>query len=137
VRRTSPHGLGNLTDFARAHLAHPTDIYALAATRNQVLTAAGGKDITIYDTTSEDFPRVQTLENAHPLGCRHLVTSADGRHAASVGFGGEVKIWEPVGDGPDCTWEETTGVRGMVMLAIQFHGGACCPGRRPINSSAS
>jgi superkiller protein 8 len=36
---------------------------------------------------------VQTLNGAHKLGCHHIVTSRNGKYAASAGFGGEVKIW--------------------------------------------
>lgn len=36
---------------------------------------------------------MQTLNGAHKLGCHHIVTSRNGKYAASVGFGGEVKIW--------------------------------------------
>lgn len=33
------------------------------------------------------------MTGAHKLGCHHIVTSRNGRVAASAGFGGEVKIW--------------------------------------------
>ena len=36
---------------------------------------------------------MQTLNGAHKLGCHHIVTSRNGKYAASAGFGGEVKIW--------------------------------------------
>lgn len=49
---------------------------------------------------------MQTLEKAHGLGCHHLVGSADGRVAASVGFGGEVKVW---GCDLGCEGEEGDG----------------------------
>lgn len=36
---------------------------------------------------------MQTLEKAHALGVHHLVASAEGNRAVSVGFGGEVRVW--------------------------------------------
>jgi superkiller protein 8 len=42
---------------------------------------------------------VQTLNGAHKLGCHHIVTSRNGKYAASVGFGGEVKIWSTAESG--------------------------------------
>jgi superkiller protein 8 len=73
--------------------AHITDIYSLAVTPTQILSASGASSIKIYSTTSPDIPLAQTLTSAHKLGCHHIVTSRNGRKAASVGFGGEVKIW--------------------------------------------
>jgi WD40 repeat protein len=73
--------------------AHVTDIFSLAVTPTQVLSASGASSIKIYSTTSPDIPLAQTLTGAHKLGCHHIVTSRNGRIAASAGFGGEVKIW--------------------------------------------
>ena len=47
----------------------------------------------VHSTSSPDIPLAQTLKGAHKLGCHHIVTSRNERVAASVGFGGEVKIW--------------------------------------------
>ncbi|KAF2256594.1 WD40 repeat-like protein [Trematosphaeria pertusa] len=79
--------------------AHPSDIFALAPTPSQVLSASGSSSIRIYDTTSPDFPLVQTLEGVHPLGIHHLVTAKEARRAASVGFEGKVKIWTQTEEG--------------------------------------
>ncbi|KUJ12031.1 WD40 repeat-like protein [Mollisia scopiformis] len=73
--------------------AHVTDIFSLAVTPTQVLSASGASSIKIYSTTSPDMPLEQTLTGAHKLGCHHIVTSRNGHVAASAGFGGEVKIW--------------------------------------------
>jgi superkiller protein 8 len=73
--------------------AHPTDIYSLAAAPTTVLSASGSSTIKIHSTTTPDFPLLQTLPNAHKLGCHHITTSSNGLVAASAGFGGEVKIW--------------------------------------------
>ncbi|KFY87480.1 hypothetical protein V498_07151 [Pseudogymnoascus sp. VKM F-4517 (FW-2822)] len=84
----------------RAHLlcpycvkAHPTDIFAVAVTPTQLLSASGSSTIKIYSTASPDIPLVQNLSGAHPVGCHHIATSRSGTVAASAGFGGELKIW--------------------------------------------
>ncbi|KAL8650507.1 MAG: hypothetical protein Q9210_003782 [Variospora velana] len=59
----------------------------------QVVSASGSSSIKIYSTTEPDFPLVQTLDGAHKLGCHHLGASQDGRHFASAGFAGDVKVW--------------------------------------------
>ncbi|KFY43488.1 hypothetical protein V494_01971 [Pseudogymnoascus sp. VKM F-4513 (FW-928)] len=84
----------------RAHLlcpycvkAHPTDIFAVAVTPTQLLSASGSSTIKIYSTASPDIPLVQSISGAHPVGCHHITTSRSGTVAASAGFGGELKIW--------------------------------------------
>ena len=62
-------------------------------TPTQILSASGASSINVYSTTSPDIPLVQTLSSAHKVGCHHIVTSRNGRKAASAGFGSEVKIW--------------------------------------------
>lgn len=62
-------------------------------TPTQILSASGSSSIKIYSTTTPEIPLAQTLTGAHKLGCHHIVTSRNGKKAASVGFGGEVKIW--------------------------------------------
>jgi superkiller protein 8 len=53
----------------------------------------------------DPFPLVNSLETAHKLGCHHVTASQDGKRFVSVGFGGEVKIWDcESGDG--ITWVE-------------------------------
>lgn len=83
--------------------AHNTDIFSLAVTPTQILSASGGSSLKLHSTYDADFPPVQTLKGAHKLGCHHAVTSKDGKRAASVGFGGEVRLWtcspRPPGDG--------------------------------------
>nr|POE85464.1 meiotic recombination protein rec14 [Quercus suber] len=85
--------------------AHPTDIFSLAVTPSQLLSAAGSSSIKIYSTKGQiihtdsvedevPYPLVQTLEKVHPLGCHHICTSLDGKVAASIGFGGELKLWK-------------------------------------------
>ncbi|KAK5131375.1 hypothetical protein LTR08_000978 [Meristemomyces frigidus] len=84
--------------------AHPTDIFSLAVTPSQLLSASGSSSIKIHSTkgqvihadTAEDehpYPLVQTLDKVHPLGCHHICTSVDGTTAASAGFSGELKVW--------------------------------------------
>jgi superkiller protein 8 len=62
-------------------------------TPTQILSASGASSIKVHSTSSPDFPLAQTLTSAHKLGCHHIVTSRNGKKAASAGFGGEVKIW--------------------------------------------
>jgi superkiller protein 8 len=73
--------------------AHRIDIYSLAVTPTQIISASGESSLKVYSTKEPDFPIAQVLKSAHKLGCHHVVTSIDGRRAASVGFGGEAKIW--------------------------------------------
>lgn len=73
--------------------AHRIDIYSLAVTPTQIISASGESSLKIHSTKEADFPIAQVLKNAHKLGCHHVVTSHDGRRAVSVGFGGEAKIW--------------------------------------------
>ena len=73
--------------------AHRIDIYSLAVTPTQIISASGESSLKIHSTKEADFPIAQVLKNAHKLGCHHVVTSRDGRRAVSVGFGGEAKIW--------------------------------------------
>ena len=74
--------------------AHITDIFSLAVTPTQILSASGASSIKVHSTSSPDIPLAQELKGAHKLGCHHIVTSRNGRIAASAGFGGEVKIWK-------------------------------------------
>ncbi|MCJ1355881.1 MAG: hypothetical protein MMC33_005873 [Icmadophila ericetorum] len=73
--------------------AHITDIFSLAVTPTQILSASGSSSLKVHSTTEADFPLQQTIEHVHKLGCHHIVTSKNVLKAASAGFGGEVKIW--------------------------------------------
>ncbi|CAL8582474.1 Ski complex subunit Rec14 [Xanthoria parietina] len=73
--------------------AHITDIFSLAVTPHQIISASGSSDIKIYSTSEPDFPIAQTLTAAHKLGVHHLAASKDGHHFASAGFAGDVKLW--------------------------------------------
>lgn len=86
--------------------AHLTDIFSLAVTPTQILSASGASSIKIYSTTSPSFDLAQTLSGAHKLGCHHIATSRNGLVAASAGFGGEVKIWK-IEDGQ---WSEAGNI---------------------------
>ncbi|EON62752.1 hypothetical protein W97_01977 [Coniosporium apollinis CBS 100218] len=81
--------------------AHPTDVFSIAPIKTHLLSASGSSTIRIHSTTEPDFPQIQTLDGAHKLGCHHIVTSSEGKRAASTGFGGEVKFWAC---GEDGTW---------------------------------
>lgn len=92
--------------------AHPIDIFSLAVTPTQILSASGAASLKVHSTTEPDFPAAQTVEGAHKIGCHHVVTSGTGVRAASVGFGGEVKIWAY----RDSVWTEDGTLVGMRHL---------------------
>ncbi|KAK4189821.1 meiotic recombination protein rec14 [Podospora australis] len=74
---------------------HPAEIFSVAPTPNSLISASGSSSLRVHNTTEATFPLQQTIENAHKLGCHHVATSRGGAGnvAASVGFGGEIKIW--------------------------------------------
>ena len=74
-------------------VAHITDIFSLAVTSTQLISASGSSSLKVHATTDPEFPLQQTLQKAHKLGCHHLATSKNGLKLASVGFEGEAKIW--------------------------------------------
>lgn len=102
--------------------AHPkaSDIFAVAPTSTQLLSASGASSINVYDTTKPDFPVIQRLDKAHPLGIHHLVTAREekARRAASAGFEGKVKIWSQSEDG---AWSEDGEIVGGYALRFLCH----------------
>jgi superkiller protein 8 len=105
--------------------AHPTDIFSLAVTPSHLLTASGSSSIKIYSTQGrtihpespepeDPYPLVQTLEKVHKLGCHHVCASLDGKVAASVGFGGDLKIWT---NGEDGQWQAKGDIAVRPKLA--------------------
>ncbi|GAB1313449.1 Ski complex subunit Rec14 [Madurella fahalii] len=75
--------------------AHPADIFSLAPTPTSLLSASGSSSLLVHSTADPTFPLQQTIPAAHKLGCHHVCTARNGvgNVAASVGFGGEIKIW--------------------------------------------
>ncbi|KAK3304155.1 WD40-repeat-containing domain protein [Chaetomium strumarium] len=75
--------------------AHPAEIFSLAPTPTSLLSASGSSALHVHSTTDPSFPLQQTIPNAHKLGCHHVCTARGGlgNVAASVGFGGEIKVW--------------------------------------------
>ncbi|KAJ5936974.1 WD domain protein [Penicillium verhagenii] len=73
--------------------AHPVDIFSLAVTDKHVLSASGAPSLKVHSITEADFPLVQSIEEAHPLGCHHVVTNGNGSRAVSAGFAGDLKVW--------------------------------------------
>jgi len=95
--------------------AHPIDIFSLAVTDKQILSASGASSIQVHSTTDPDFPLVQTIEGAHKVGCHHVVTDGRGSRAISVGFGGEIQIWAC----RDGTWsKDDAGPGNMTFFLI-------------------
>jgi hypothetical protein len=74
----------------------------------------------VYDTTKPEFPVIQTLDKAHPLGIHHLVTAKEdkARRAASAGFEGKVKIWSQTEDGEWVEEGEITGQFTCMLMTI-------------------
>lgn len=99
--------------FAHRTPAHLTDIYSLSTTASQVFSSSGSSSIKIHSINQPGYPLFQALDNAHRLGCHHIATSGDGHVAASVGFGGEAKIWAVQRDGQ---WSEKSKVVGAIFL---------------------
>ncbi|KAK2861484.1 hypothetical protein FQN49_004147 [Arthroderma sp. PD_2] len=74
--------------------AHISEIFSLAVTPTQILSASGASSLKVHSSNEEGFGIAQSLSGAHKIGCHHLATaSGNGCLAASVGFGGEVKLW--------------------------------------------
>ena len=82
-------------------------------TDTQILSVSGSNALQVHSTTDPDFPLVQTLE-AHKVGCHHVVTDAKGLRAVSVGFGGEVVIWES----QDGKWSKTKDITLRELWAV-------------------
>lgn len=79
--------------------AHTAEIFALATTPTALFSGSGASTINIHRTSdaSGTFPIAQSLP-AHKLGTHHIAaaplsSNSTGTVAASVGFGGDVKIW--------------------------------------------
>ncbi|OJJ63263.1 hypothetical protein ASPSYDRAFT_37790 [Aspergillus sydowii CBS 593.65] len=92
--------------YGSADNTHPTDIFSLAVTDKQILSASGSNSLQVHSTNDADFPLAQKLD-AHKVGCHHVVTNAKGSKAVSIGFGGEVIIWA-CHDGAWSKMKETT-----------------------------
>ncbi|KAK4150303.1 hypothetical protein C8A00DRAFT_46279 [Chaetomidium leptoderma] len=85
---------------------HSAEIFSLAPTATSLLSASGSSSIHVHNTTDPTFPLQQTIPAAHKLGCHHVCTARGGlgHVAASVGFGGEIKVWtlpKPTDDDAD------------------------------------
>ncbi|MCJ1412844.1 superkiller [Ptychographa xylographoides] len=96
--------------------AHITDIFSLAVTSTEIISASGSSNLKVHSTTNPDYPVKQTLERAHKLGCHHLATSKNGTKLASAGFDGEVKVWAV----QDELWTEEGTIVGAAFFAQQL-----------------
>jgi superkiller protein 8 len=97
-----------------AATAHPIDIFSLAVTSGQILSVSGASSLKVHSTADPDFPLVQALDGAHKVGCHHVVTSRNGSRAASVGFGGETRVWSYA----DGTWTEDIKASGNYFCSV-------------------
>ncbi|KAI1935547.1 Ski complex subunit Rec14 [Ophidiomyces ophidiicola] len=85
---------------------HFGDVFSLAATPSQIISASSSASLKVHSTTESDFPIAQSIENAHKIGSHHIVISGNGLRAASAGFNGEVKLWTY----EDGMWRDDTSV---------------------------
>ncbi|KAL2872217.1 SKI complex subunit WD repeat protein SKI8 [Aspergillus lucknowensis] len=99
--------------FTKFPTAHLSDIFSLAVTDKQILSASGSNALQAHSTTDAEFPLVQILE-AHRVGCHHVVTNERGTRSVSVGFGGEIVIWAF----QDGTWLKTKVVTLKDVWAV-------------------
>ncbi|GFF41491.1 WD domain protein [Aspergillus lentulus] len=105
--------------------AHPLDIFSLAVTDTQILSASGATALKIHSTTDPDFPLVQSIDGAHKVGCHHIVTNGKGSRAVSVGFGGEINVWachEGTWSKDDATSGNMAGAAGTWAVALSDDG---------------
>lgn len=94
--------------------AHSLDIFSLAVTDTQILSASGATALKIHSTTDPDFPLVQSIDGAHKIGCHHIVTNGKGSRAVSVGFGGELNVWAC----REGTWSKDDAASGITIQVL-------------------
>lgn len=106
--------------------AHATDIFSLAVTPTHLISASGASSLKVHDTSSgstihadsgaeeNPYPLTQTLDKAHPLGCHHVCAASEGKVMASVGFEGDVKVWEAGEEG----WVEKSVIKGSLPINV-------------------
>lgn len=80
--------------------------------------ASGSSSLHVYSTAptndeNDPYPLVQTLQDAHKLGAHHITVSANGKTAASAGFGGEVNVWSV--DDESSQWALKGSIRGATI----------------------
>ncbi|KAI4721667.1 WD40 repeat-like protein [Aureobasidium sp. EXF-10727] len=107
--------------------ASPADIYSVATTPTQLITASGSSSLHVYSTAptndeNNPYPLVQTLQDAHKLGAHHIAVSANGKTAASAGFGGEVKVWSINDDSSQWTLKGSiVGATALSAMPTPIH----------------
>lgn len=113
--------LGDICDLANLlfffFVAHLVDIFSLAITDKQVLSASGASSIKVHSTTDADFPLVQSIDGAHTIGCHHIVTSGNGSRAVTAGFDGAIKVWSC----QDGHWAADTKLTGKHCPSLIAH----------------
>ena len=72
--------------------AQKIEVYDLAITPSYVITVSSGSSVKLWGTGSPGHPLVHQFSDAHPLGAHHI-TAAE-KMAATVGFGGEIILWD-------------------------------------------
>lgn len=87
-------------------------------TPTQILSSSGAATLKIHSAVEADFPEAQCLEKVHKIGCHHIVTNRDGGvKAASVGFGGEAKLWSF----QDGVWTEDSKIISACPIIAYAH----------------
>ncbi|KAL8744919.1 MAG: hypothetical protein Q9190_002900 [Brigantiaea leucoxantha] len=112
--------------------AHETDIFSIAVTTTQVISASGSSNLKVHSITEPEFTLSQNLNGAHKLGCHHLTISKNGEVIASAGFAGELLLWVIEED----QWVRKGSVLGMVLigsleLSIRDQGLELLDGNKP------
>ncbi|PYH95881.1 WD domain protein [Aspergillus ellipticus CBS 707.79] len=115
--------------------AHPVDIFALAVTDKQILSASGASSLKVHSIIDPDFPLLQSLDGAHKVGCHHVVANGTGSRAASIGFGGEILLWSchdgtwskedvasPIKTGSEDIWAIVLSDDGQFLAGVSQNG---------------
>lgn len=77
-------------------------------TPTQILCVSGDTTFKVYSTVETDYPIAQSFPDAHTLGAHHVVANQAGTKAVTVGFGGEIRLW----DHKDAQWIEALKIPG-------------------------
>ncbi|BFZ63231.1 Ski complex subunit Rec14 [Saitoella coloradoensis] len=85
------------TQFLTAHhepSAHSSDIYSSIFTSTYLITASGDSTIKFWDASNPEHTLVNTIKTPHAAGIHHLAVNTEGNRMVSVGFAGEVIVWD-------------------------------------------
>jgi superkiller protein 8 len=83
-----------------------------------VISASGSSSLKVHSTVEPDYPLRQTLVGAHPLGCKFVASSNNGRRFGSVGFGDDIAIWTMNDEGEWSEEGRITGGPGLLFYTL-------------------